>query len=62
MFDQNFYELSREKILKVIKEEMINDKYVRVELKTVQFNRVTYRPHIFYIDKWKTIKERGYVE
>lgn len=48
--------------MKVIKEEMINDKYVRVELKTVQFNRVTYRPHIFYIDKWKTIKERGYVE
>lgn len=61
MHNDTFIKDSEIKIIKVISTKVI-DQYVLADLVTEQFGRRTEKRHVFPLDIWQEMKERGYIE
>ena len=60
MQEIDFIELSKEKIVRVVRVEEKDD-YVFTTLVIEQYRQLKQRPYKFRKDKWQKVKERGYV-
>ena len=62
MHSNSFLKDVQVKIIRVLRTEVVGNKLVFADLITEQFGRRYEKRHVFDIEVWNEIKERGYIE
>ena len=62
MHSNSFLKDVQIKIIKVLRVQEISDNYILADLITEQFGRRYEKRHVFDVEVWEQIKERGYIE